>query len=293
MLVSFVISVIDGEAMGSPKVFVIIFTAFFAGALTQPYANDYSYDKYGFKREDAIGDSNESRYLKNNLRDRDGRLKANTDSGVSYNLDSNRNHHDTNQKKQGTSTDQLTHVQGENFETDKSHKRKHVKSGFTNSYHKDENGSRSSFYEDDDDAGGKTVFDKRHGTRGDNQEVQFSEGQRNGISRDRYDDRKSGYDNQDLVDQHRYRAEDMGMFSFESPHKSLLKKLLTGKQHGYADNYKDGLSDRYEIVRRPYSDLHNRQNFHHRQNFNTRHRDIDDYDRYNPSQHWVSITSVE
>jgi hypothetical protein len=196
--------------MGSVKVFVFFLGAVVASVLTHPYANDYSYDKYGFKREGALSNSDESSYLKNNLRDQDGRLKSNVDSGISYNLDANKNHHDINQKKLGSSTDKLTHVQGENFENDKTHKRKHVKSGFTNSYHKDENGSKSSFYEDSDDMGGKQTFDKKHGTRGDNQESQYSEGQRNGVSRDRYDDSKSGYDSRDLIDQQRYRAEDMG-----------------------------------------------------------------------------------
>lgn len=86
--------------------------------------------------------------MKKNLRDRDDRLKHNLDTGLAYNLDSDKNEHDLKQIKRGGSTDNLTHVQGENFETDKSHKRKHIKSGFQNSYHKDENGSRSSFYED-------------------------------------------------------------------------------------------------------------------------------------------------
>lgn len=31
-----------------------------------------------------------------------------------------------------------------------------------------------------------------------------------------------------------------------------------GKQHGYNDNYKAGLDDRFEVVRRPYSDYRNR-----------------------------------
>jgi hypothetical protein len=47
---------------------------------------------------------------------------------------------------------------------------------------------------------------------------------------------------------------------------------LQGKQHGYVDNYKAGLDDRFEIVRRPYSDLHGHQRFPQR------HFD-DDYDR--------------
>lgn len=135
--------------IGKEKVFVI-FLVFCAVKLSisQPYANEYPYQKYGFKLEGSRSESDGSRFMKNNLRDRDDRLKHNLDTGLSYNLDSNKNEQDLNQVKRGGSTDNLTHVQGENFETDKSHKRKHIKSGFHNSYHKDENGSRSSYYED-------------------------------------------------------------------------------------------------------------------------------------------------
>lgn len=191
-------------------VFVIIFNI--QHSWTQPYANDYPYKKYGYKTEGIVAESDGQRYFKNNLRDRDGRLKANADTGSSYNLDSNKNEHDLSQEKRGGSTDNLTHVQGEDFETDKTHKRKHIKSGFQNSYHKDENGSRTSYYEDSDDQGGRVVYDKRHGQRGDNQETQFNEGVRNGMTRDRYDNRKTGFDNRDLQDQSRYHLEDQGKF---------------------------------------------------------------------------------
>ena len=175
-----------------------------------PYANEYPYQKYGFNHESSLSDSDGTRYMKNNLRDQGGKLKANTDTGLTYNLDSNTNKHDLHQTKRGGSTDNLTHTQGEDFETDKSHKRKHIKSGFQNSYHKDENGSRSSFYEDSDDTGGKVVYDKRHGTTGDQADTQFTEGLKSGVSRDKYDDRKSGYDNRDLIDRHQSYIDNQG-----------------------------------------------------------------------------------
>jgi hypothetical protein len=62
-----------------------------------------------------------------------------------------------------------------------------------------------------------------------------------------------------------------------------LRINLEGKQHGYNDNYKAGLDERFEIVRRPYSDYRN--------NYGSRlpHRDYnDDHDRYQPNSHWVS-----
>lgn len=179
-------------------------------SLAQPYANDYPYQKYGFNRENQQSDTDTSRYVKNNLRDEGGRLKANTDRGLVYNLDSNTNNHDVQQTKRGGSTDNLTHIQGEDFETDKSHKRKHIKSGFQNSYHKDENGSKSSFYEDSDDTGGKTVYDKKHGTRGDQQEQDYKEGLKNGVTKDKYDDRRTGFDSRDHQDREQSYVDNQG-----------------------------------------------------------------------------------
>ncbi len=111
---------------GKYKIFVT-FLCVISFAKTQPYANDYPYQKYGFNVEGSRSDSDGTRFLKNNLRDRDDRLKHNLDTALTYNLDSNKNEQNLNQIKKGGSTDNLTHVQGENFETDKSHKRKHIK----------------------------------------------------------------------------------------------------------------------------------------------------------------------
>ncbi|CRK90540.1 CLUMA_CG004244, isoform A [Clunio marinus] len=227
-------------------------------SLSKPYANDYPYQKYGYNHESSAGDNDEARYIKSKLYDEGGRLKANSDTGLTYHLDSNTNKHNLHQLKRGSSTDNLKHEQGENFETDKSHKRKHVKSGFQNSYHKDENGSRSSYYEDSDDTGGKTVYDKKHGTRGDQQDSEYNEGLKNGVSRDKYDDRRTGFKNRDLADRQQSYIEDQG------------------KQHGYNDIYKHGVDDRFQIIRRPYSDYRRLPL-----------RDIDDgYDRYNAKDHW-------
>lgn len=201
------------KLLGMDKVFALaalLVLCLVKDSLTAPYANDYPYQKYGFNRESSQGDSDSSRYYKSKLRDQDGRLKVNSDTGLIYNLDSNTNKHDLHQIKRGGTTDNLTHVQGEDFETDKSHKRKHIKSGFQNSYHKDENGSRSSYYEDSDDTGGKTIYDKRHGTRGDQQEEQHTEGLKNGVSRDKYDDRKTGFDNRDHANRQQSYVEDQG-----------------------------------------------------------------------------------
>ena len=69
-----------------------------------------------------------------------------------------------------------------------------------------------------------------------------------------------------------------------------------GKQHGYNDNYQAGVDDRYEIVRRPYSDLRHNQYFPlprlppPRLPSSSRlpiRRVDDEFDRYNENKHWV------
>lgn len=229
-----------------------------SAALSSPYANDYPYQKYGFNREDARSDTEGSRIFKNKQHDLDGRLKSNVDSGSSYHLDAAQNQQNVQHNKKGGSHDNLTHIQGENFENDRTHKRKHIKSGFQNSYHKDENGSRSSYYEDSDDTGGNTRYDKRHGTRGDQQDTQFIEGVRNGYNRDKHDDRRTGFDNRDHADRLYQNQENQG------------------RRQEFNDNRNHAIEDQFELVRRPYSDLP-RSN-----------RIFDDFQRMGGQQHWVS-----
>ena len=65
-------------------------------------------------------------------------------------------------------------------------------------------------------------------------------------------------------------------------------RQLPGKQHGYVDNQKNGLDERFELVRRPYSDYRDQYQPPMRQPF--RHRDDQqDFDRYDQSNHWVSL----
>lgn len=238
---------------------VILSIVTLSSTLSSPYANDYPYQKYGFNREGAQSESEGSRFSKNKQHDQDNRLKSISDSASTYNLDSAQNHHNLQQAKKGGSHDNLTHIQGENFENDRSHKRKHVKSGFQNSYHKDENGSRTSFYEDSDDNGEKISYDKRHGTRGDQLDSQFTEGLKNGFHRDKHDDRRADYENRDHTDRSYQNLENQG------------------KRHEFNDNRNFGAEDQFEIVRRPYSD-------------SPRHNRIfDDFQRFAPqnSQNWV------
>lgn len=61
---------------------------------------------------------------------------------------------------------------------------------------------------------------------------------------------------------------------------NLQNEKIQGKQHGFADNHRAGLDDRFEIVRRPYSD------------YRDRFSRLDDYDRYDPVSHWVKFNFV-
>lgn len=76
---------------------------------------------------------------------------------------------------------------------------------------------------------------------------------------------------------------------------------IQGKQHGYVDNYKAGLEDQLEIVRRPYSDHHSQYDLPQRLPMRLPSRlpsrlpprRLDDYDRsdlssgYDEGNHWV------
>lgn len=74
-------------------------------------------------------------------------------------------------------------IHGENLETDKSHNRNFLKTGFHHVYNKDESGSNSSYYEDSDDRGENVVYDKQHGSMGDLHDRKYQSGlQANGYT---------------------------------------------------------------------------------------------------------------
>lgn len=54
----------------------------------------------------------------------------------------------------------------ENVNNKQAHKKGHHKSGYHNSYHKDESGSNSSYYDDSDDEGNQNTHDARRGNYG-------------------------------------------------------------------------------------------------------------------------------
>jgi hypothetical protein len=200
------------------------------GTIAAPYANNFPYKKFAISNADAEADSDSGGYLKNQLSDHGNNLNAAADVGNFYSLDNNLNAHEMRNTKKGVSSDTLKHLAGENFENDKSHNRKNIKSGFSNSYHKDENGSKTSYYEDSDDHGGKKVYDKRDGLRGDDYISKLDEGYRNGAVRDKYDDRRGGHDTRGLRDQQHSLAEDQGefwiMFQFVSQSDRTIFGIL-------------------------------------------------------------------
>lgn len=105
------------------------------------------------------------------------------------------------------------------------------------SYHKDENGSRSSYYEDSDDTLGDQRYEKKHGESEDQNSNQFREGLNRGIKRDKYDDRRVDFENRDLVDSLRQKDENLG------------------RRTQFNDNRNLRNEEQFEIIRRPHSDL--------------------------------------
>lgn len=181
-----------------------------------PYANNYPYKSldYSNSASDITGNGDASRYLKNELTDHGNNLKSAQDNGKFYDSENVSKLHDLNHLQKGTSSDIQKHSTGENFENDNSHNRKHIKSGFKNSYHKDESGNNSSFYEDSDDRGEKTIYNKRLGARDDIKDKRFSEGVRDGAARDKYDDRRGGFYNKGVQDRQHLLAENQGKHNF-------------------------------------------------------------------------------
>ncbi|KAK2584725.1 hypothetical protein KPH14_007058 [Odynerus spinipes] len=75
------------------------------------------------------------------------------------------------------------------------HKKGYHKTGFSNNYHKDESGNKTSFYEDSDDAKGHSSFDKNGGSYGKNLLDSFKDGIHDASFRERNRAEKGDYDN--------------------------------------------------------------------------------------------------
>lgn len=177
------------------------------GFAVDSYANRFPYDNdnsgHSFQGK-AVEDRShgaaggEHRIFSNNKHlDKATDVKAAQDFGKYSQFENNSNNHEFDEIKNSNNIDLNKHSIGEDFENDKSHNRKHIKSGFRNTYHKDESGSNSSFYEDSDDRGGRVTYDKKFGTKNNENDAKYHEGKRSGANSEKHDGRQGGYESND------------------------------------------------------------------------------------------------
>ncbi|XP_058827812.1 uncharacterized protein LOC131687736 [Topomyia yanbarensis] len=185
-----------------------------------PYANSYPYStaivtetklvKGGSGKTTSQGGKDLRDFNRDHVFDEGGKINSAADAVRYHALDNQLNGHRITDSSKGGSVDKVKQLAGENFEMDKSHNRKQVKSGFSNSYHKDENGSKTSYYEDSDDRGGKQVFDNRQNLRNNYNDQLYGKELRNDHLRDRYDDRYGGTELRGIRDYHHQTTADRG-----------------------------------------------------------------------------------
>ncbi|XP_053699445.1 uncharacterized protein LOC128746422 [Sabethes cyaneus] len=198
----------------------VIFVLGLELSLANPYANGYPYStalvtetkllKGGSGKVSSAGGKDVRDFTRDHVLDESGKIDSAADAVRYHTLDGQLNGHRIADTSKGGSVDKVKHLAGENFETDKKHNRKHVKSGFSNSYHKDETGSKSSYYEDSDDRGGKQVFDNRQNARNNYNDHLYDKELRNDRLRDRYDDRFGSADLRGVRDHQRHAAAGRG-----------------------------------------------------------------------------------
>ncbi|XP_049548289.1 uncharacterized protein LOC125959504 [Anopheles darlingi] len=222
----------------------MVFSPLLPNVAGLPYADDFPYHAY---RPPTSGPSAEQKMLlrisdstssikgsgiesASNTRDNRkdeafgeaGSINSAKDAVRFHQLDNYLDGHRLLDASKGSAVDKMKHLSGENFETDKSHNRKYIKSGFSNTYHKDENGSKSSYYEDSDDRGGKQVYDNRHNFRNDHLDKLYNQEHRKDYLRDNYDNKRAESDFQGTHNIHRAAA------------------LNRGNTYGYRDGYMQG-----------------------------------------------------
>uniref|UniRef100_A0A182IVI1 Uncharacterized protein n=1 Tax=Anopheles atroparvus TaxID=41427 RepID=A0A182IVI1_ANOAO len=223
-----------GETLRVSRLALVLLVVLVGGAAAYPYADDFPYHLHpaqGGKKvllgsssaKGASGGGEGLHDARDHSKDRAfeeaGGINSASDAVRYHQLDNQLNGHRVVDANKGSTVDKVKHLAGENFEADKSHNRKHIKSGFSNSYHKDESGSKSSYYEDSDDRGGKQVYDNRHNLRNDYADKLYSQDRRSDLLRDHYDDRAGGTD---LLGAHNYQR---------------ASALDRGNTHGHRDGY--------------------------------------------------------
>lgn len=202
--------------------YVLVLLGLMNGTIGQYYANQYPYPGVAFDYSNLGGSSSLisggsddlSDALKNQIYDKGNNIQMSQDTVKFIDKDNVSKEHDVAHRKVGSAVNDQRSTIGQDVEEDKSHKRKHIKSGFHNTYSKDEKGSNSSFYEDSDDRSGKLVYDKRHGIQGSNNDSRYKEGLRDGHVRDKLDDRYRGYNAGKARDRQFSAEQDQGLVAF-------------------------------------------------------------------------------
>ncbi|XP_065089374.1 uncharacterized protein LOC135710660 [Ochlerotatus camptorhynchus] len=246
---------------------VLILVGSVRSGLTYPYADRYPYGtavvseskllKGASSRGTSEGGKDLRNFNRDHVFDEGGKINSATDAVRYHALDNQVNGHRIADASQGVSQDKVKHLAGENYEADKSHNQKQVKSGFTNSYHKDESGSKSSFYEDSDDRGGKQVFDNRQNLRNNYNDHLYNKELRNDQLRDRYDDRFGGFDLRGVRDFHHQAAADRGNLH---DYRDGFRDDRDHHVHNYGQEIYPGLPPMVPV--RNYDELFQRRTFH-------------------------------
>lgn len=221
---------------------LVVLGSFICGSSVSsyPYANDYPHVQYEYRKDNRNALADERSYHQNKVSDGADNRKAAFDQSKFHNTENLSNANNLQKGKKATSNNTLRETTGQDYENDESHNRKHIKSGFHNTYHKDEKGSNSSYYEDSDDRGGKLVYDKRHGMRGDENDSHYQENGRDENVRDKYDNRMASYDSRDAQERQQYLNRNSGSgFVGEDDRGVRYEKVFDQSNGGggYYDDY--------------------------------------------------------
>lgn len=139
--------------------------------LSNNYASNYPYDSgsriYTGQHRIALNANQDTNAMTKNYLHNNSQFVSNGEELLdSIRKDNDRRGHNSQQAQVDVQHKNDHRIRGENLESDKSHNRQFLKTGFHHVYNKDESGSNSSYHEDSDDRGENTVYDKRHGGMG-------------------------------------------------------------------------------------------------------------------------------
>lgn len=200
------------------QLYVLVLLGLLNGAIGQYYANQFPYNRGTFVYS-SLGDSSVLQAdggddlldaFTNKAFEKGNAIVMTHDTVKFIDKDNVSKEHDVAHRRTGASVDDQRLTIGQDVEEDKSHNRKHTKSGFHNTYSRDEKGSNSSYYEDSDDHGGQLVYDKRHGVQGSNHDARYHDKAHDGHARDKVDDRFHGHNEEKAKDRRMLVERDQG-----------------------------------------------------------------------------------